>query len=133
MTANLGGSRIWSFQVWPAWAYALAIMVLGSLPAPPAGPVRMSDKALHFLGFAVLGYLACRAVRYLKADASAATAVLGGFAASALLGGALELWQGVLVYRSCEFMDWVADMLGAALGAAATAGRWAVSKRGATV
>jgi VanZ family protein len=93
----------------------------------------MSDKALHFLGFALLSCLACRAVRYLRAEASATTALLGGVAASALLGGALELWQGALAYRSCELMDWVADMLGAALGAAATAGLWALSKRGATV
>src|SRR5688572_28619790 len=101
MTETVGASRIWSFQVWPAWAYALAILVFGSLPNPPAGPERMSDKALHFLGFAVLGCLACRAVRYLRAAASSTTALLGGFAASALLGGVLELWQGALAYRSC--------------------------------
>ncbi len=128
----MNASRVWSFQVWPAWAYALAIMVLGSLPNPPAGPATMSDKALHFLGFALLGCLACRAVRHLRALASATTAMLAGFAASALLGGALELWQGALAYRSCELMDWVADTLGAALGAAAMAGLWALSKRGAT-
>jgi VanZ family protein len=106
-------------------------MVLGSLPNPPAGPARMSDKALHFVGFALLGCLACRAVRYLRAEASATTALLCGFAASALVGGALEVWQGALAYRSCELMDWVADTLGAALGAAAMAGLWAFWKPGA--
>ena len=132
MTENVRASRIWSFQVWPAWAYGLALMVLGSLPNPPSGPASMSDKALHFLGFGVLACLACRAARYFRAEASVARALLGGFAASALLGGALELWQGALAYRSCEFMDWVADTLGAALGVAITAGFWALSKRGAT-
>jgi VanZ family protein len=47
---------------------------------------------------------------------------------SVLLGGALELWQALLPYRTCEFLDWVADALGAALGVLTFAAMRAISK-----
>jgi hypothetical protein len=34
------------------------------------------------------------------------------------VGGALELWQALHTYRTCEFLDWVADGEGAAVAVA---------------
>lgn len=111
-------SALWSFQVWPVWVYALLIFLVGSLPSSSTGSVRLNDKLMHFLGFALLGALSVRALRHLWPGWSTAQLGLGGLSGSVSLGGALELWQGMLMYRSCELLDWAADALGAALGVA---------------
>jgi VanZ family protein len=93
----------------------VALLVVGSLPSTPAVVPQVSDKTLHFVGFGILAWLAQRAVRHLRPQASLLLVWLYGFVLSAALGGVLELWQALLTYRTCEFLDWVADMLGAAL------------------
>jgi VanZ family protein len=40
------------------------------------------------------------------------------------LGGGLELWQMLLPYRSAEFLDFVADAVGALIAVAFTAVVW---------
>ena len=107
------------------------IFVLGSLPSPPPGPARLDDKALHLIGFAVLAVLSCRALRHLRAGWTLAKVLSGGFLVSVIAGAALELWQAVLTYRSCEMLDWVADTWGAAIGVAFFAG-WARLSRSRT-
>jgi VanZ family protein len=95
--------------------YVLAIFVVGSLPgAPPVGP-SISDKVQHAIGFALLAWLWCRALKRLRPDSSLGRTLLGGFLVSVGVGGALELWQALLTYRTCELLDWVADGAGAAL------------------
>lgn len=96
----------------------MAIFIVGSLPSPPPSPARLDDKALHLLGFALLAALACRAVRHSRPDWNRRKVLSAAFSASVLAGAALELWQAVLTYRSCEMLDWVADTWGAALGVA---------------
>jgi VanZ family protein len=113
-----GGASRLSWDVALASLYVLAIFVVGSLPsAPPVGQ-SVSDKVQHALGFALLAALWCRALRRLRPDSSLARGVLGGFFVSIGVGGALELWQALLTYRTCEFLDWVADGVGAALAVA---------------
>jgi VanZ family protein len=115
--AFAGASRL-SWDVALALLYVLAIFVVGSLPgAPPVGP-SISDKVQHAIGFALLAWLWCRALRRLRPESSLGRVILGGFLVSAGVGGALELWQGLLTYRTCEFLDWVADGVGAALAVA---------------
>jgi VanZ family protein len=100
----------------------LAIFVVGSLPgAVRVGP-DVGDKIQHAIGFALLAWLWCRALRRLRPEAGKRRTVLGAFFVSAGVGGALELWQGVLSYRTCELLDWVADGVGAALAVALYAG-----------
>lgn len=111
-------SSLWSFQIWPVWVYTLLIFVLGSLPSPPPGPASLDDKALHLIGFALLAVLSCRALRYARPDWTMARILSGGFLVSVIAGAALELWQAVLTYRSCEMLDWVADTWGAGVGVA---------------
>jgi VanZ family protein len=121
-------SSLWSFQVWPVWVYTVLIFVLGSLPSPPPGPASLDDKALHLIGFAVLAVLSCRALRHLRAGSSVPSILTSGFLVTVAAGGALELWQAALSYRSCELLDWVADALGAVLGVAASAGWFWLSR-----
>lgn len=128
MTYLRGASRIGAFDVWLAFGYALAIFVMGSLPSGPASTQLISDKVLHFVGFGLLAWLWCRALSKLRPGVALRWVLLGGFAVSVLIGGALELWQAVLSYRTCEFLDWVADALGAAVGAALCGGIMLASK-----
>jgi VanZ family protein len=108
-------SRVWSLQVWPAAVYAVGILIAGSLPAGPPGAEGINDKVQHFFGFGLFAGLCCRALRHLFPLARETSLVLGGFCASVLLGGLLEIWQSLLSYRSCDVRDWIADVLGAAV------------------
>jgi VanZ family protein len=101
--------------------YAAALLVVGSLPMPPPPSAQLSDKTLHFIAFGILAWLGWRALRELRRDAPSWLPLFGGFTASVLCGGLLELWQGLLSYRSCELLDWVADTLGALLAIVLTA------------
>lgn len=101
-----------ALPVWRA-AFVLALVAVAwtSLLPPddlPSG-LGLSDKALHLIGYAVLGALAV--VSGLRWPLAIAAVV--GF------GLALEVVQGVLGYRSFEWADLIADGAGAALGAAA--------------
>ena len=105
-----------------AGLYAAAIFVIGSLPATPAVTRGVSDKVQHALGFALLAWLVCRALRRMCTQWSLRRLLVSSFTFSVAIGGALELWQGWLGYRSCELLDWVADGLGAGIGVGVYAG-----------
>lgn len=100
-------------DVWVVPLYTALIFVLGSLPSAPIVARGISDKVEHAAGFALLAWLACRALRRLAVPRGAGRVAAAGFALSVAVGGALELWQGLLGYRSCELYDWVADGIGA--------------------
>jgi VanZ family protein len=121
------GARFWSFRVWPAALDAALILVIGSLPVAPPGAERFSDKTLHCIAFGIFAWLACRAFRHFSPEASG-RALAFGFAASVALGGGLELWQALLPYRSSEFLDFVADALGALIAMLITAGVWQLTR-----
>jgi len=104
----------------------LAIAVLLLIPLPAAaegfGPPE-SDKVAHVLLFGGLTLLWAWAVRPARAAMLLALA-----AAVALYGGALELLQALTPYRSCDWRDFLADAVGAAL---ATGGWWAGNRAAA--
>jgi VanZ family protein len=102
---------------------AALILVIGSLPVAPPGTQHFSDKTLHCIAFGILAWLACRAFRYCSPEAPARALGLG-FASSVALGGALELWQAFLPYRSAELLDFVADAVGALIAVLIVAGVW---------
>ncbi|HEU4582246.1 MAG TPA: VanZ family protein [Polyangiaceae bacterium] len=103
----------WAWHVWPALFDAVAILVVGSLRTAPPGAERFSDKTLHGIAFGIFAWLAARAIRFLRPTWSASRVLIGGFLVSSALGGALEIWQGLLPYRDSELLDFVADALGA--------------------
>ena len=115
--------RAWaSIDVIAALSYAVVIFVVGSLPGAPAVTRDVSDKLQHAIGFALLAWLWCRALRRLRPGWGVPAILAGSAALTIVLGGALELWQGLLAYRSCELLDWVADGVGAAIGVGLYAG-----------
>jgi VanZ family protein len=114
-------TRAVPFDLWLALFYGVAIFVLGSLPSTPPVAREVSDKVQHCIGFGLLAWLWCRALRRLCPGWRLRWVVLGGFGVSVALGGALELWQSLLSYRSCDVLDWAADAVGASVGGAAFA------------
>lgn len=95
----------------PVVVYAAAIFVASSIPgrSMPGGRLFAYDKLVHAVVFAGLGALAWRASR------SFGLAV----AIAAAYGALDELHQRFTPGRSSESLDLVADVVGAALGAAA--------------
>jgi VanZ family protein len=103
---------------------AVAILVVGSLRTAPPGAEHFSDKTLHGVAFGIFAWLAARAIRFLRAAWPLARVLIAGFLVSSALGGALELWQGLLPYRDSEFLDFVADAIGAAVVMLLTGAVW---------
>ncbi|WP_437734443.1 VanZ family protein [Sorangium sp. So ce1335] len=110
-----------SILTWPAWARrapavlcTAAIFYFGcaniGLPRVPEVPV---DKLTHFAAFLGLEWLFELALFGVAAAARRRAAV----AMSAGAGGLLELAQAALPYRTAEWLDLVADTLGALAGA----------------
>jgi VanZ family protein len=111
-----------SWDLGLALLYVLAIFVVGSLPTTPLVAQQVSDKLQHCVGFAVLAWIWCRALGKLRPGNGVRRNMIGGFWVSVAVGGALELWQALLSYRSCELLDWVADSVGALVGVGIYAG-----------
>ena len=91
--------------LWIALWFWVAYMSLIPIRLPPG----VSDKVLHFTGYALMSAGAvgfCHEPRRLGLLALVAAA----------LGGAIEVAQAFTPYRSAELLDFAADATGAALG-----------------
>ena len=118
----------------PAALYAGLIFALSAqaIPFPMLPPeLLMHDKLLHAAAYAGLGALLVPGLR--AAGCSPRGALLGAVALASLYGATDELHQAFVPGRTADVIDWVADTLGAALGAfAATAATLALRRpRGA--
>lgn len=92
----------------PAIVFALAILYLAVTPLPePPVDVPMSDKIAHFSAFLLLGLLS--AVPFRKGGKT----FFWAFALPVVYGLIIELVQSRVPNRNAEFMDFVADALGA--------------------
>lgn len=108
-------SKFWS-HIFPLYAYAMAVFVACTVPvALPQHGGLWTDKTDHFAAFAVFEILMVRALH--NAKQSPVRRHVWAIALSALYGAVVEGWQGVVPWRSMELLDWVADVLGALLGA----------------
>lgn len=92
--------RLWQVALFGA---ALMTIIAANLPAPLPLPFSPGDKALHFIAFCVLTFLArlgwprTRAVRV--------------FLGLSMLGAAIEVLQHLLrMGREASLLDWVADI-----------------------
>ena len=111
--------------------YWLALVVGTHYPFPHGIPTDYSDKELHFGAYAGLAFM----------GAAAWTARWGlrpvGWAivwVAVVMHGAIDEWTQPPFGRTCELLDWVADVLGASLGMAlflaiAGAVTWAIRRR----
>ena len=83
----------------------LTVAMLWPLEAPPLAP-EGSDKLVHFLAFAALAFPLARTGRF---------GLLPVFIGASAFGGAIELVQPSF-NRSADVNDWVAGVVGVALG-----------------
>ena len=85
----------------------LTIAMLWPLDAPPPAP-EGSDKLTHLLAFAALSFPLSRTGRF---------GLLPVFVGASIFGGMIELIQPSF-NRSADMNDWMADIVGAAIGIA---------------
>ena len=125
VTGMTGWKRI--LVAWgPVLLYAGVIFILSSRSHPeedlPSWFSEYSDKLWHLVEYAGLGGLCYRALRWGTTPAIAARAVIWAMAAAALYGATDELHQALVPFREAGWQDWLADAVGAAMGAS-VAGR----------
>ena len=91
---------------WGIGAVLVAMVIILSLAPPGKGMAMLPDKLVHFCTYFFLGFwfVSLAARRWLLA-----------FAAVILLGGVLELLQGLTPQRLPEWLDFVANTSGAVL------------------
>ena len=96
----------------PGATYLVGVFVLGLVPggAPPA---HVSDKLAHAVAFGLMVPFALWAAPYFGRDPAFRTRGVVAVLASSAAGALLEYWQAFVPYRDAEFLDWVADTVGA--------------------
>jgi VanZ family protein len=102
----------------PAVVYAGIIFALSAQSNPLQflpPELLLQDKLLHAIEYAALGALLVPALRLAGRSPVAALALAVGLAS--LYGATDEFHQSFVPGRSADVLDWVADTLGAALGA----------------
>ena len=106
--------------------YWIALFAGTHIPAPRLPPVRINDKTIHFVSYAVLaaGLMLSLRVSGRLTSTSAVTVL-----AILLAYGAADEWTQALPFinRSCEIADWHADAAGAAVAVVLTS--WVLRKR----
>jgi VanZ family protein len=95
----------------------VAIFHFSSEPDPlPQLTQTVWDKLLHVVEFAGLAWLLCRALRGEGVAWTAATLLALG--ATSIYAASDEWHQAFVPLRNSDVLDWVADTIGAAVGAA---------------
>jgi VanZ family protein len=90
------------------------IFAFSSIPNLTATPLDVTDHTGHFIGYAVLGTLAFRAVARGRWQGLTPRAAAIAWVLSAAYGITDEWHQGFVPGRSPAVDDWIADALGAA-------------------
>ena len=100
----------------PPVAYMLLIFSLSSQSQPlPAVTEHIWDKALHFVEYAVLGALLCRALR--GEGVAWVTAIAAAVFLASAYGASDEWHQSFVPLRDASIRDWFTDLVGGAAGA----------------
>ena len=114
-----------------AWAavlaWMLAIVALSALPIEGPGWIRVPlgiDKWMHAAFYGLLAVLG--AVAWSATGAGSAVAAVRGAALASSYGAVVE-WIQSFLPRTPSVADWVADLVGAVIGAA---GWWLARRRG---
>lgn len=106
----------------PVALYAGAIFFLSAQSHPeeqvPSFLLKeVSDKVLHAVEYAVLGGLCYRAFRWGLNGQVAARALIIAIVAASLYGVTDEVHQLFVPFRESSWQDWLADTIGAVIGA----------------
>lgn len=113
----------------PRWRVLLVLLLgaiswLALVPNPPQQLSTGWDKSNHLLAFGALAFTAVWALW--PEPRQWGRLVAAGLA----YGAAIELLQGLLPPRSCDWRDLIADGVGLALGLAVAAGVRALARHG---
>ncbi|MGC4065947.1 MAG: hypothetical protein QM784_15110 [Polyangiaceae bacterium] len=111
------GQRTWLLRTSLLVLYSVAVLYFGTSRngVVTSDNVLTSDKMLHGLVFGGLGVLTYRASAAALPQRTRRFHAGLGILWAAALGGLLEGIQATLSYRSAEFLDFVADLVGAAV------------------
>jgi VanZ family protein len=106
----------------PVALYAGAIFFLSAQTHPeehlPSFLLKdVSDKVLHAVEYAVLGGLCYRAFRWGLSEQMAARALIIAIVTASLYGVTDEVHQLFVPFRESSWQDWLADTIGAVIGA----------------
>jgi VanZ family protein len=128
----LDGRTAWRWI--PAIAWTVVIFIVSSVPAavPEAFQLKFADKVAHVVEFAVLGVLLSIGWNGTIRGERRPGATLFVLSAGAAIGFLDELYQLTVPGRMLEFLDWVSDVAGTAIGngLAVACGRWALKRAG---
>lgn len=98
--------------------YCLLIFLQSAFPTPGGLPgIPGVDKLAHLLIYLLLGLLFGRAYRLTFPGLAVPILFLLAWLSTALYGASDELHQAFVAARSADFIDWLADATGGALGA----------------
>ena len=106
----------------PAVLYAGAIFFLSSQSHPeeqlPSFLLEnVSDKVLHAVEYGILAVLCFRTFRWAAGPAVALQAVVLAIVTASVYGITDEVHQLFVPFRESSWLDWLADTIGAAIGA----------------
>jgi VanZ family protein len=106
----------------PVVAYTALIFYLSSLSHPEDKLPKflfeqLGDKLLHAIEYAILALLCYRAFRRAAGPRMASQALVLAIAASSLYGMTDEMHQALVPLRESSWSDWIADTVGAVIGA----------------
>jgi len=116
-----GASFLWYWM--PVLVYASTIFFLSAQSHPEEQLpdfifLEFSDKLLHAVEYAVFAVLCLRAARAAGGPRLARHAILFAIVAASLYGLTDELHQSFVPPREASGWDWLADTVGAVIGAA---------------
>lgn len=114
------GQVLWYWM--PVVLYAGAIFYLSSQSHPdeqlPSFLLKdVSDKVLHAVEYGILALLCCRAFRWAAGPAVARQAVVLAIMTASVYGITDEVHQAFVPLRESSWLDWLADTIGATIGA----------------
>jgi len=106
----------------PVCGYAGLIFYLSAQPHPEEHVpfvTHFSDKVLHAIEYAVLGALCYRALCGSGQTVWRQQAIPAAILLASLYGVSDEVHQAFVPFRDANWLDWVADTVGAAIGVTA--------------
>ena len=121
--ATRQGAMVQVFWYWvPVALYAGVIFYLSAQSHPedqlPSFLLKdVSDKVLHAVEYGILGLLCYRAFRWAAGPAVAQQAVVLAIVTASVYGITDEVHQFFVPFRESSWLDWLADTIGAAIGA----------------
>lgn len=109
--------RIFFFYWLPLLIYLVLIFAQSAFPAPSTGlKIPHLDKGVHAAMYGLLGILFFRAYARTWNRMSAGRLMLFSVASATLFGLSDEFHQAFVAHRSADPMDFLADLIGSAVG-----------------